>query len=66
LLNENTIILRYAFSILRYKMMASSFRTIAEEMHDAYKDVDVVCEAVQVAGLANMVARLVPHMVLKG
>jgi tRNA-splicing ligase RtcB len=48
------------------KVMASSFRTIAEEMPDAYKDVDVVCEAVQTAGLANMVARLVPHMVLKG
>lgn len=48
------------------KVMASSFRTVAEEMPDAYKDVDAVCEAVQTAGLANMVARLRPHMVIKG
>jgi tRNA-splicing ligase RtcB len=39
---------------------------VAEEMPDAYKDVDEVVKAVQEAGLANMVARLVPHLVLKG
>lgn len=45
---------------------ACSFRTIAEEMPDAYKDVDSVVQAVQEAGLAKMVARLKPHMVVKG
>lgn len=45
---------------------ASSMRTISEEMPDAYKDVDIVVEAVQNAGLAKMVARLKPHMVVKG
>lgn len=48
------------------RVMASSYRTIAEEMPDAYKDVDAVVEAVQEAGLANMVAKLTPHLVLKG
>jgi len=48
------------------EVVASSYRTIAEEMPDAYKDVDVVVEAVQEAGLATMVARLKPHLVLKG
>lgn len=47
-------------------VMALSSRTIAEEMPDAYKDVDSVVEAVQEAGLANMVARLKPRLVLKG
>lgn len=47
-------------------IMADSFRTIAEEMPDAYKDVDAVVEAVQEAGLAKMVARLKPHLVVKG
>jgi tRNA-splicing ligase RtcB len=47
-------------------VMAESYRTITEEMPDAYKDVDAVVAAVQEAGLANMVARLRPHMVLKG
>jgi len=45
---------------------ATSYRTITEEMPDAYKDVDAVVEAVQEAGLANMVARLRPHLVVKG
>lgn len=47
-------------------VMASSNRTITEEMPDAYKDVDSVVEAVQTAGLAKMVARLKPRLVLKG
>lgn len=47
-------------------VMASSFKTIAEEMPDAYKNVDHVVEAVQEAGLANIVARLVPGLVIKG
>lgn len=48
------------------KVVARSYRTIAEEMPDAYKDVDAVVEAVQEAGLARMVAKLRPHLVLKG
>lgn len=48
------------------KVLASSGRTVAEEMPDAYKDVDVVVSAVQEAGLADMVARLKPHLVIKG
>ncbi len=47
-------------------VLATSMRTIAEEMPDAYKDVDEVVQAVQEAGLANMVARLKPHLVIKG
>lgn len=48
------------------QVMASSYRTIAEEMPDAYKDVDQVVRACQDAGLANMVARLRPRLVVKG
>lgn len=48
------------------EVMASSYRTITEEMPDAYKDVDSVVEAVQEAGLANLVARLKPRLVVKG
>ena len=48
------------------QVMASSFRTIAEEMPDAYKDVDLVVEAVEEAKLANRVARLSPRLVVKG
>jgi len=47
-------------------VMAESFRTIAEEMPDAYKDVDAVVAAVEQAGLANTVARLKPCLVIKG
>lgn len=47
-------------------VMAESYRTISEEMPDAYKNVDQVVEAVQIAGLAKMVARLKPHLVVKG
>lgn len=47
-------------------VMASSLRTVAEEMPDAYKDVDAVVEAAMEAKLANRVARLRPHLVVKG
>ncbi len=47
-------------------VMASSLRTISEEMPDAYKDVDVVVEAVEEAQLARRVARLRPYLVIKG
>ncbi len=47
-------------------VMAASIRTIAEEMPDAYKDVDNVVMACQEAGLAKMVAKLKPSLVIKG
>jgi tRNA-splicing ligase RtcB len=47
-------------------VLAASKRTIAEEMPDAYKDVEVVVAACQEAGLANRVARLKPSLVIKG
>lgn len=47
-------------------VMANSYKTIAEEMPDAYKNVDDVATAVETAGLANRVARLLPALVLKG
>lgn len=48
------------------EVMASSIKTVAEEMPDAYKDVDMVVDIVQEAKLANKVARLKPHYVMKG
>ncbi len=45
---------------------ASSYRTIAEEMPDAYKDVSEVVQAVEAADLAKIVAKFIPRMVLKG
>lgn len=48
------------------KVVAHSYRTIAEEMPDAYKDVDIIVNATQEAGLAQKVARLQPSLVLKG
>lgn len=47
-------------------VMATSRRTIAEEMPDAYKDVDMVVQACKEAKLADPVARLSPHLVIKG
>ena len=47
-------------------VVASSGRTVAEEMPDAYKDVDEVAIAVEEAKLASRVARLKPSLVLKG
>jgi len=47
-------------------VMATSKRTILEEMPDAYKNVDVVVEAVEKAHLAKSVARLKPKLVIKG
>lgn len=48
------------------RVMAQALGTIAEEMPDAYKNVDLVVEATEEAGLANRVARLKPRLVLKG
>jgi tRNA-splicing ligase RtcB len=48
------------------QVLASSYSTIAEEMPDAYKDVDLVVAAVEEAKLAKIVAKLKPHQVIKG
>ncbi len=48
------------------KVLTASLRTLAEEMPEAYKDVDEVVEAVHGAGLAKRVARLRPLAVVKG
>ncbi len=48
------------------EVAAHSPKTIAEEMPDAYKDVDEVVNAVEQAKLAQKVARLRPSLVLKG
>ena len=47
-------------------VMATSGRTVSEEMPDAYKDVDKVVDAVEKAQLAGKVARLKPRLVIKG
>lgn len=47
-------------------VMASSHRTIVEEMPDAYKNVELVVQATKEAELAEIVARLKPHLVVKG
>ncbi len=44
----------------------ASFRTVSEEMPDAYKNVDTVVDSVELAGLAKKVARMRPGIVLKG
>ncbi|NOX57075.1 MAG: RtcB family protein [Planctomycetes bacterium] len=43
-----------------------SWRGLAEEQPDAYKDVDIVVEVVHEAGLSRKVARLCPIGVIKG
>lgn len=47
-------------------VMASSGKTVVEEMPDAYKNVDDVVDAVTEARLADKVARLKPSLVIKG
>ncbi len=47
-------------------VQAGSLSGIAEEAPQAYKDVDLVVEAVHQAGIANKVARLNPLAVIKG
>lgn len=47
-------------------VMASSFKTVAEEMPDAYKNVDLVVQATEEAKLARIIAKLRPHLVVKG
>jgi tRNA-splicing ligase RtcB len=48
------------------KVMAASRETVAEEMPQAYKDVKEVVRAVDEAKLAKIVAKLKPHLVVKG
>ncbi len=43
-----------------------SFRGVAEEAPGAYKNVSEVIDATEHAGLARKVARLAPHIVIKG
>ena len=45
---------------------AKGKRTVSEEMPEAYKDVEKVCDIVHNAGIANKVARLRPMGVVKG
>jgi tRNA-splicing ligase RtcB len=45
---------------------AASKGIVAEEMPAAYKDVDVVAEACECAGLSRRVARMRPLGVIKG
>jgi len=45
---------------------AGSLRGLAEEAPQAYKDVDRVVQVVEAAGLARLVARLEPMVVIKG
>lgn len=47
-------------------ILSSSMRGIAEEAPGAYKDVDVVAEATEKAGLARRVALLKPKICVKG
>ena len=46
--------------------MVASHRTVAEEMPEAYKDIDEVVQAVETAKLASIVAKLKPELVIKG
>lgn len=43
-----------------------SFRGVAEEAPDAYKDVNAVVEVADKAGLARKVAKLAPLVCIKG
>ncbi len=47
-------------------IVRGSWRGLAEEMPEAYKDVDQVVEVVDMAGIARKVARVVPLGVIKG
>ena len=47
-------------------VIARNARTVAEEMSEAYKDVEEVVNTLQIAGLANKIARLSPLAVIKG
>ena len=50
----------------KISLMASSMRTVAEELPEAYKNVDDVVQAVQKARIADLVGKLKPQLVIKG
>jgi tRNA-splicing ligase RtcB len=45
---------------------AASWKVLAEEAPEAYKDIDEVARVTQEAGISKIVARLVPLAVMKG
>ena len=47
-------------------VMATGRRTVAEEMPDAYKNIDHVVDAITKAGISRKVARIKPLGVIKG
>lgn len=57
---------RFEESMRGVHLVCEDRRAALEEAPDAYKDVDLVVETVVGAGLAGVVARLVPLAVLKG
>jgi tRNA-splicing ligase RtcB len=58
--------LRKEFEAQGIVVRASSYRTVAEEVPEAYKDVSEVVHVVDGAGIGRKVARLKPMGVLKG
>jgi tRNA-splicing ligase RtcB len=59
-------VLREGLEARGIHIRAGSMSGLAEEAPEAYKDVDRVVEVVHGAGIAKMVARLVPLAVIKG
>ena len=45
---------------------ASGKKTIKEEMPEAYKDVSMIVDAIELAGISKKVAKLKPFLVIKG
>lgn len=45
---------------------SGSFRGVAEEAPDAYKDLEKVVDSAQLSGLTRKVAQLIPHACIKG
>ncbi len=58
--------LKREFAELGIEVRASSMRTVAEEVPEAYKDVASVVDVVDRAGIGRKVVRLKPLGVLKG
>ncbi len=47
-------------------IMATSWKSLAEEVPEAYKDIDEVIRSVELSGISKAVARMVPLGVVKG
>ncbi len=58
--------LRHDLAARGIAVRGASWRGLAEEMPEAYKDVAAVVDAAEGAGLCRRVARLVPLGVVKG